>query len=115
MSLQMESTRGAERTAAGVFNQEYNGQSNVLTPELVTFGRLTSLIFYEISRGSGIHTGETLYGLTLVAVSADGNKTARLAKLSDCFATLAQVKNRVVELGRMQATTANAYREAFSK
>lgn len=52
------------------FREFFNGKGNFMTPQTVRYGRSGHYI-YELSKGEGFK-GETIYGVTVLEVFADG-------------------------------------------
>lgn len=48
-----------------IFEREYNGSKNPMTPNIVKYGKFNNLV-YEISKGRGPLTGETIFGITFL-------------------------------------------------
>lgn len=62
----MDTTRIAE-----VFRTVYNGQMNFMTPALVKFRKSGNLLV-EVSQGTGIMPGTTIYGVTVLEIADHG-------------------------------------------
>ena len=50
-----------------IFEKVYNGKTNFMTPEVVSYHKKGNLIL-EVSKGSGIY-GESIYGATFLKIT----------------------------------------------
>jgi len=88
-------SKGTTLTAREILRIEYGDSRNFLTPHVISRGKLTRLIAYELSSGSGLELGTSIYGVSVVCVLDDGT-TERDYDSSACFSRL-ELANAHVE------------------
>jgi len=57
---------------ARIFHATFNGQKNMMTPNLITYGSVPGYV-YEISSGEGFRR-ETIYGVTILTKRGERTK-----------------------------------------
>lgn len=77
----------ATLTANQIFQQEYHGAKNFITPRIIKRGKMCRNIAYELSVGNGI-VSPSLYGVTIVMLDESTGKTEPLFDDSHCFNSL---------------------------
>ena len=61
-----------EDDIAEIFGRVFNGQTNIMTPDVIYYGQAGDHI-YEVSSGNGIFKGEVIWGLTVL--TSEGLRT----------------------------------------
>lgn len=59
-----------------IFKQAFNGRPNILTPNVIRYGRRNGLL-YELSWGSGILTEEKIFGVTFLGPNGERTKLSQ--------------------------------------
>lgn len=77
-------------TAKQIIKREYGESKNIITPEVIRYGKINKNLAYEISSGIGMK-GDTIYGVSIVEIDKDG-KTTRRTDLSDLFDSIDEVE-----------------------
>jgi hypothetical protein len=76
-------------TAREALRIEYGHSRNMLTPDVIRVGKLSRDLAFELSTGSGIEQGTTLYGVSLVRIiDHDAGRTERDYERSQVFHSL---------------------------
>jgi len=89
-------------TAQEIIRLEYGNSKNLMTPTVVSYGKIQGIYAYEISKGRGI-TDTVIYGLSVVKYDPDHKSTERLYEASGCFNSLDEVRAQVKELRKKLA------------
>ena len=76
----------------GIFAKAYNGQSNLMTPEVVQLGK-QGKFYYELSRGTGF-SGNNIFGVTVLNVEGE----ERRPDLNKLFSNLSMAEQYIKSL-----------------
>ena len=80
-----------------IFDEAFNGQTNIMTPKVLEYGWLKkNKICYELSEGKDMWNGK-IYGLTVIEVMPDGELEKR-RDLRDCYNNLTVAKATIKQL-----------------
>jgi len=82
--------------ARQIVKKEYGNSKNVMTPNVIKYGKINKYIAYELSSGEGIK-GEPIFGVSFVEVDDDGN-TIRRTDLSSSFSTIEEANEYITRL-----------------
>lgn len=89
---------GSTFTAEEIFDNEYGGDVNFMTPRILKRGKLAFGVAYELSEGNGIGEG-LIWGLTVVfVIQGKPLKTQRAKKLSQCFHSKDHAEYKIQQL-----------------
>ena len=83
--------------AMDMIREAYGTSPNFITPTYEASGMISPTMGYELSSGSGIEPGTTLYGITIVERLSNGDVVARY-DLSDCKHSRAEAIRHIREL-----------------
>jgi hypothetical protein len=67
---------------------------NIMTPTVLSYGKITDRIAYELSEGEGINR-ETLYGVTVAIMSHDGESAEDMKENSQVFASRVEADTHI--------------------
>jgi hypothetical protein len=98
---------GTSLTAREILRREYGDSRNFLTPHVMTRGKLTRLVAYELSSGAGLELGSTIYGVSVVRLHKDGT-TERDNEASACFSSLERANEYVEHLRAVELSCTSA-------
>jgi hypothetical protein len=84
-------------SAREILKREYGDSRNFLTPHVIARGKLSRSVAYELSSGSGLEPGSTIYGVSVVRLQEDGT-TERDYDSSGCFSSLTAANDHVEQL-----------------
>jgi hypothetical protein len=84
-------------SAREILRLEYGDSRNFLTPHVIARGKLARDVAYEISSGSGLEPGSSIYGVSVVMLHDDGT-TERDYDASCCFSSLGAANEHVESL-----------------
>jgi hypothetical protein len=91
-------------SAREILKREYGSSKNLLTPNVITRGKLDRETAYELSWGHGMEPGSHLYGISIVYVTYDSDGTYGTERDYDrscCFSSL-RAANEHIERVREQ-------------
>jgi hypothetical protein len=94
-------SKGTTLTAREILRLEYGDSRNFLTPHRIAVGKLARHIAYELSSGSGIEPGTSIYGVSVVRLHDDGT-TERNYDSSACFSRLELANEHVERLREIE-------------
>lgn len=95
-------------SAAEILRAEYGTARNFMTPNVVTRGKLTPNVAYELAWGTGLEYGSKLYGVSVVRLHEDGS-TERDYDSSTCFSSLEGANAHVEYLRAVEAARQDGY------
>jgi len=70
-----------------IFNIEFHGSHNPMTPDILCWGKLNKFFYYELAEGEGLWNSE-MFGLTILFFNPLKVKTQRTFNMSLTFPTL---------------------------
>jgi hypothetical protein len=83
-------------SAREILDREYGrGSRNFMTPHRIAIGKLARHAAYELSSGSGLEPGTSIFGVSVVRLHDDGT-TERDFDASCCFSSV-QLANEHIE------------------
>ena len=89
----------AKLTASEIIRRKFKGNKNFMTPHKLKVGKLNSNVAFELSTGSGLGHGNTLYGVTVVSANKSG-KTRQQYDLSKAFGNKNEAEAYINKLKR---------------
>jgi hypothetical protein len=84
-------------TAREILRREYGDSRNFMAPNVITRGKLSRSVAYELAWGDGIEHGTKVYGVSVVRLHEDGT-TERDYDSSCCFSSLQAAKEHIESL-----------------
>jgi hypothetical protein len=96
-------------SAREILKREYGSSRNLLTPNVITRGKLDRDTACELSWGHGMEPGSHLYGVTVVRVTSvtDGTHvTERDYDASCCFSSLQAANEHIASLRAIEGRRA---------
>jgi hypothetical protein len=98
-------TKPSALSAREILQREYGDSRNFLTPHVIACGKLARHVAYELSSGSGLEPGTSIYGVSVVRLLDDGT-TARDFDSSCCFSSLQAANEHVESLREIKGNVA---------
>ncbi len=95
-------------SAREILRLEYGASRNFMTPHVISRGKLARNVAYEISFGSGLEPGTSIYGVSVVRLHEDGT-TERDHERSACFSTLERANEHVEYLRYLEQAEQEGY------
>lgn len=92
-------------TPKDTIRKEYGTSKNFMTPRVLSYGRISDSLVYELSTGQGIpadsfsSVGPQIWGLAVVEIGSDGSLKRR-RDLGDCFRSREAVRLHIAKLRR---------------
>lgn len=83
-------------TARQIIKKEYGNSKNLMTPNVIRYGKISENVAYELSEGTGL-TNNTIYGVSIVMMDEQGN-TKREFDLSKKLDSLLEAEGYIGRL-----------------
>jgi hypothetical protein len=103
----MHSKRNA-LSARELLRLEYGDSRNFMTPHRIAVGKLAPLVAYEVSSGSGLEVGTSIFGVSVVRLH-DDDSTERDYEASACFSSLERTNEHVEHLRTLEGARQEGY------
>lgn len=83
-------------SARQIIKKEYGKSRNIMTPNVIRYGKISKNIAYELSSGRGI-VNEQIYGVSVVEIDENG-ETIRRTDLSKMFYSLEESEDYIKKI-----------------
>jgi hypothetical protein len=83
-------------TIENIFDEQFNGEKNFITPGIVEYSSINEILIYELSFGYGLEHNK-IWGLTVLETNQFNNSRRRF-DLDKCFQSIKEARDFIKEL-----------------